>query len=99
MGISIDPEFSRYVTAFTGGTISSDGKIKVQFTKPVGKERKNDDMSDVFTISPSTEGNVSWVDDQTLQFDPTELLHSGVRYKGTVNLAELMQVEVGFEVF
>jgi hypothetical protein len=89
--IEIDPAFSRYVSAFTGGTISTEGTIKVQFTDAVGKERKEDDMTAVFSIYPESEGTVKWLDDQTLEFDPTELLHSGVRYKGSVNLAELME--------
>ncbi len=97
--IEIDPAFSRYVSAFTGGTISSEGTIKVQFTAAVGKERKEDDMTAVFSIYPESEGTVKWLDDQTLEFDPTELLHSGVRYKGSVNLAELMEVEAGYELF
>jgi uncharacterized protein YfaS (alpha-2-macroglobulin family) len=97
--IEIDPAFSRYVSAFTGGTISSEGTIKVQFTDAVGKERKEDDMTSVFSIYPESEGTVKWLDDQTLEFDPTELLHSGVRYKGSVNLAELMEVEAGYELF
>ncbi len=41
--IEIDPAFSRYVSAFTGGTISTEGTIKVQFTDAVGKERKEDE--------------------------------------------------------
>src|SRR5687768_8365895 len=97
--VQIDPAFSRYVSAFTGGTISSEGMIKVQFTTAVGADRKEDNMASVFTVYPSADGVVTWLDDQTLQFDPTEMLHSGVRYKGSVNLAELMEVEAGFELF
>lgn len=97
--IEIDPAFSRYVSAFTGGTISSEGTIKVQFTDAVGKDRQDEDMSAVFSVYPETDGSVKWLDEQTLEFDPTELLHSGVRYKGSVNLAELMEVEAGFELF
>jgi alpha-2-macroglobulin len=97
--VKIDPKFSRYVSAFTGGTIPSDGTIKVQFVEPVGKDRKADDMSAVFQVYPESEGVVTWLDDQTLQFKPGELLHSGIRYKGSINLAELMTVESGFELF
>jgi len=97
--VQINPEFSRYVSAFTGGTIPSDGTIKVQFVEPVGADRKEDDMSAVFSIYPEVDGKVVWLDDQTLVFDPTELLTSGIRYKGSVNLAELTTVETGFELF
>lgn len=97
--VQIDPAFSRYVSAFTGGTISSEGNVKVQFTQAVGADRRDENMGGVFSIYPETDGAVTWLDDQTLQFDPAELLHSGVRYKGSVNLAELMEVEAGFELF
>jgi len=97
--VQIDPAYAKYVSAFTGGTISSEGNIKVQFTDVVGKDRQEEDMSDVFTIYPEADGVVSWLDEQTLEFNPAGFLHSGVRYKGTINLAELMPVEAGFEVF
>ena len=97
--VKINPAFARYVSAFTGGTIPSDGTIKVQFVEPVGADRKDDDMSPVFSVYPHVEGAVTWIDNQTLQFDPSELLSSGIRYKGSVNLAELTTVETGFEQF
>lgn len=97
--VQIDPAFSRYVSAFTGGTVSSESAIRVQLTEPAGKGRRDDDMSSVFSIYPETDGTVTWVDDQTLEFKPSTLLHSGIRYKGSVNLAELMKVESGFELF
>lgn len=97
--VQINPEYSKYVSAFTGGTISSDGTVRVKLKEPVAADKKESDPQDLFSLTPNAEGKVSWVDDQTLEFDPTTPLHSGVRYKGALDLASLMEVEPGFELF
>ena len=97
--VQINPEFAKYVSAFTGGTIPSDGTIKVQFVEPISEDKRDGNMSSVFRVYPEVEGDVTWLDDQTIEFKPKEFLSSGIRYKGSINLAELMTVEVGFENF
>ncbi|MCG8576094.1 MAG: MG2 domain-containing protein [Flavobacteriales bacterium] len=98
--VQINPEFSEYISAFTGGVIPSDGAIKVQFNEEMPKDaREREDLEDIFVLYPEAEGDVSWVDDRTLQFTPEEALNSGTLYKASVEISELMDVKDGLETF
>ena len=47
--VQINPEFARYISAFTGGTIASDAAIKVQFNKRIELENQLTD-ADLFEL-------------------------------------------------
>jgi len=96
--VQINPEFAQYISAFTGGTIASDAPIKVQFNQRIEPEKQLTD-ADLFELSPAAEGTVSWVDDQTIAFTPSEPLVAGIRYKASVQIGEIMDVKEDLSVF
>ncbi len=97
--VQINPEFSRYVAAFTGGVIPSNGSIKVQFNEEVSDENRKKDLSSAFVLTPAAAGAVQWIDNRTLEFVPDEPLLGGTLYKVSVDMTELMDVDDGLETF
>lgn len=97
--VLINPEFSQYVNAFTGGIIPSDGTVKVQFVEETQSKASSVDLEDVFEIYPDIDGEVKWADDRTIEFVPEEPLNSGTLYKVSVDIDEFMTVEEGLETF
>jgi alpha-2-macroglobulin len=96
--VQINPEFARYISAFTGGTIASDAAIKVQFNQRIELENQLTD-ADLFELSPAVSGSVRWIDDQTISFTPSEPLVAGIRYKASFNIGEIIEVEKDLSVF
>ena len=87
----ISSDVFSYVYAYTSGTISKTGTIKVRFTKPVvdadqiGKEVEKG----LFSVSPKTAGTAVWENDYTLVYNADENFASGENYIATVALDEL----------
>jgi uncharacterized protein YfaS (alpha-2-macroglobulin family) len=86
-----DPRYAKYVSAFSNGSISRKGTIKVRFTKDMasveetGKEAK----SSLFSFSPGIEGKYKWVDSRTIEFKPNALLPSGEVFQCELNIGKL----------
>ena len=80
--IEVDPTFGQYISAYTSGMVSANSTITIRFTMPAQKFTKaGDELDDnVFKISPSIDGKTYWVDDQTIEFKPTNPLVSGEIY-------------------
>lgn len=98
--VEINPEFSQYIAAFTGGVIPSDASIKVQFNEDIPADVRNDEgTKDAFELYPEAEGTVNWVDERTIEFIPNQPLKSGMLYKASVDLTEFLDVDDGLEMF
>jgi uncharacterized protein YfaS (alpha-2-macroglobulin family) len=85
---SITPELSAYIYAYTSGVISKANPIKVRFTQPVASTIEKG-LEQLFKITPAVSGEVTWFDEQTLQFTPTTTLKSNTVYNATINLKPL----------
>lgn len=91
--IEVDPAFSRYIDAYTTGTISKTSAIRIQLasgtntTHTVGEEVK-----DLFDFSPSVKGKAFWVDATTVEFKPAENLKPGQLYEVSFNLGKVTAV-------
>ena len=62
-------EFSSFVKACTGGVISCNSTVKVEFTSGYGASAN---AADAISFSPSVKGTVRWVSDKLLEFTPDE---------------------------
>ena len=91
--VQINPEFAQFIGAFTGGTVKANDPIKIQFNESISKEVREADHSDVFEFEPYAEGAVEWVDDRTIAFQPAEPFVSGIRYKASVDISEIVETE------
>ncbi len=88
-------EFSRYISAFSGGILSTEETVRVQFAFPVadtasvGKEVPRD----LFRIRPSVEGKTFWKDTRTLEFRPAKPLAHDRVFQVRFDLSALLNVD------
>lgn len=99
--ISTNPEFSRYISAFTAGTISREGTIRIQLSgaREDSTNNNTEELEDLFDFEPKIEGKVSWIDAYTLEFKSDKILPAGTNYQGTFHLGEMMEVADSFKEF
>jgi uncharacterized protein YfaS (alpha-2-macroglobulin family) len=75
-----DPEF---VAAFTGGLLPRTETVKVVFTG--GYDTGETVPAEVFHLSPGARGALSWEDEWTLVFTPSQPLEAETTYTATVD--------------
>ena len=95
------PEYNAAITAFTSGTISSNGTVKVilnkeqerevSYTEPIGKE--------LFGFSPSVKGEAYWIDKRTIEFKPEDQFKPGTLYTAKFYVGKIRQVPDDKKVF
>jgi uncharacterized protein YfaS (alpha-2-macroglobulin family) len=92
--IEVDPAFSRYIDAYTTGTVSKTAAIRIQLagtantTHTVGEEVKEP----LFDFSPSVNGKTVWIDATTVEFKPSENLKPDQLYEVSFNLGKVTAV-------
>ncbi len=98
---AIDTGFSQYVSAYSGGMQSAFEPVLCVFTLDIPDNVRSQLPEDeFFSISPSAEGKLTWVDSHTLSFQPDKPLKRGQVYKVEVALNKLMGVaETKFNEF
>ncbi len=95
-----NPEFAKYITAYTSGVISKNDPIQIKLTGAIrealkGKEKLPDDLLE---IKPSVKGKLTLIDDM-LEFVPSESLKPNEEYFVQFNLSELTDVDKNLETF
>jgi uncharacterized protein YfaS (alpha-2-macroglobulin family) len=97
----IDPEFARYISAFTYGNVSTDAFIQVELAQEIPAVELNAEVKEkLFTFSPSLKGQTFWVNGNTLRFMPDAgELQPGKEYKITFHLGKVLEVEERFRQF
>jgi hypothetical protein len=99
--MKIDPAFAKYIAAFTGGTISAAGNIRVCLTQAFNNvlELNTPLDNNLFSFSPDIPGKMVWVDNQTVEFRPEKWLERGELYRATFDLSKLTQVTGKLKTF
>ncbi|NPA45265.1 MAG: hypothetical protein GXO49_07015 [Chlorobi bacterium] len=89
-----NPEFAKYITAYTSGSISKKAPIVLKLTSAVTKLIKDKDNlpEDLITIKPSVEGTYKLINNE-LEFTPKEELKSDKEYFVEFNLNKLVKTE------
>lgn len=97
----INPEFGKYISAFTSGIISKKSTIVVQLaTEYYNPVKEGEKVSDkLFRFDPSIDGKAVWKDQRTIEFTPEEDLESDQIYNGEFRLAKLLDVPDEFKAF
>ncbi len=96
------PEFTAYISAYTGGMISSaGGSIRIELAGAVpGIEAGAPVGEKLFSFSPSIKGEARWVSGNAVEFIPREgALKPGVLYNAEFRLGKIEKVEKGLETF
>ncbi len=95
-----DPAFSKYITSFTSGAISSESPVMVRLRNlPPGLQPGQVLSSSVFGLAPSVKGETVVDQDGTLTFRPEVPFESDTRYTVTLSLGKLVEVDKPFRVF
>ncbi len=97
----IDSEFSRYVSAFTYGSVPSDAFVQIELTQNFPSVELNSEIKDkLFSFSPAIKGNAYWINNNTIRFTPEPgELKPGKRYDVKFNLGKLLKVDKRFNTF
>ena len=81
----VRPEYNEYVEAFTVGSVSRTGAVRVVFSQDVPQSVQDSLKSaGLLRLSPSAAGTCTWVDGRTLVFAPKEELKRNATYVATV---------------
>lgn len=97
----IDPEFARYISAFTYGNVSSDAFIQVELVQEIPAVELNAEVKEqLFSFSPSLKGQTFWVNGSTVRFVPDAgELKPGKEYQIGFHLGKVIKVEEKFRQF
>ncbi len=99
--IDVDPAFSKYIDAYTTGTISKTSSIRIKLaddantTHAVGEAVKES----LFSISPSVKGKAYWLDARTIEFKPDKWLKPDQMYDVTFKLGKVTKTTSKFSNF
>ncbi|MBX2933563.1 MAG: hypothetical protein KF825_04920 [Ferruginibacter sp.] len=99
--IEVDPAFSKYIDAYTTGTISKTSAVRIKLaadantTHSVGEAVKEN----LFSISPSVKGKAYWVDARTIEFKPDNWLKPDQLYEVNFKLGKVTKTESKFSDF
>ena len=97
----INPEYSKYVAAFTFGQVSSASSIQIELTQDLPSVELDKEIDqELFEFSPSIKGKAYWTSTRGIKFVPEEgQLKPGQEYDAWFKLDKVMQVEKGFDEF
>jgi len=99
--IEVDPAFSKYIDAYTTGTISKTSAVRIKLaadaktTHTVGEAVKES----LFDISPSVKGKAYWLDARTIEFKPETWLKPDQLYEVNFKLGKVTKTESKFSDF
>lgn len=98
---TINPEFARYIAAFSYGSVSSSSSIQIELTQDIPAVELNKEIDqELFEFSPAIKGKAYWTSTRNIKFvpEPGEL-KNGTEYHAWFKLDKLIQVEKDFEEF
>jgi len=99
--IDVDPAFSKYIDAYTTGTISKTSTVRIKLaedansTHAVGEAVKES----LFDISPSVKGKAFWLDARTIEFKPDSWLKPDQMYQVNFKLGKVTKTTGKFSEF
>ncbi len=88
-------DFASYISAYTGGVISSESAIRIQLTQDVPVVQLNSEIKEkLFEFSPSLKGKAYWVSNNTIEFMPDSgQLKPATLYNATFKLGKVMKTD------
>ena len=99
--IEVDPEFAKYIEAYTSGVVSKKSTIRIQLaTDAAATHTVNENIKEeLFNFSPAVEGKAFWVDARTIEFKPTKDLDIDKLYEVEFKLSKVLSVPKKFKEF
>lgn len=99
--IEIDPEFSKYIDAYTSGIISKKNTIRIQLASESNVTHAINETvkENLFEFSPAVEGKSYWIDARTIEFKPNADLETDKLYEVEFSLGKVLNVPSKFKKF
>jgi hypothetical protein len=99
--VKVDPEFSKYIEAYTSGVISKKSSIRIQLAvDAVTTHALNEEVkTELFDFSPSLNGKAYWVDARTIEFKPDKDLKPNELYEVEFSLGKVLHVPDKYKDF
>lgn len=97
----INPEFAKYIAAFTYGKVSSSSEIQIELTQDIPTVELNKEVDqELFKFSPSIKGKAFWTSSRTIKFipEPGELKR-GQEYEAWFHLDKVLKVDKEYKDF
>ncbi|MFT3993431.1 MAG: MG2 domain-containing protein [Dysgonomonas sp.] len=97
----INPEFARYIAAFSFGKVSSTSDIQIELTQDIPSVELNKEIDqELFEFSPAIKGKAYWTSTRNIKFvpEPGEL-KAGEKYEAWFKLDKVLQVDSDFKEF
>lgn len=94
-------EFAPYISAYTGGVVSSTSPIIIELTNEQPAVELNAEFKkNPFSFTPALKGTTRWINNKTICFDPEPgQLKAGVLYNAQFKLKDLVDVDQSLEKF
>lgn len=98
---TVNPEFGKYISAFTSGNIHNSSNIEIQLTQDMPNVEIGAEVDKkLFDFSPSIKGQAHWTNSNTIVFTPEKgELKPGTQYDAWFKMGKVMQVEKEFDEF
>ncbi len=92
--VQIDPEFSKYIEAYTSGTVSKKSVVRIQLATDASVTHALNEpiKKDLFSWSPMVEGKAYWIDARTIEFKPDKDLKVDELYEVAFKLEAVLNV-------
>ncbi len=87
---SINPEFAKYISAFTSGMVSTHTPIRVRLTSPAQGKLDAESAKSLFEFEPAINGTARWTDEYTVEFLPAGPLPQNEFYQARFHLNKLI---------
>lgn len=97
----INPEFARYIAAFSYGKVSSTSAIQIELTQDIPSVELDKEIDqELFEFSPSIKGKAYWTSTRSIKFvpEPGEL-KPGQEYEAWFKLDKVLEVDKDFKEF
>ncbi len=99
--IDVDPAFSKYIDAYTTGTVSKTSAIRIKLAEEVNTTHAVGEVvkDDLFNISPAVKGKAFWLDARTIEFKPDAWLKPDQMYNISFKLGKVTKTTGKFSEF
>ena len=99
--IEVDPAFSKYIDAYTTGTVSKTSAIRIKLAADAGTTHSVGEAvkEDLFSISPAVKGKAYWLDARTIEFKPDSWLKPDQLYAVNFKLGKVTKTTEPFADF
>lgn len=91
--VSDDTEFMEFISSYPQNKISRHAAIRIVLAHPSEKAKPGQrEEENLFSLSPKVEGSTYWLDNRTLEFQPSSLLEREKEYQVTFELGKVAEL-------